>query len=382
MHIVFGLIRCRVSALISFVNTDPPSPSPLLNFSLLQKHILILAVIVIFIFAMVASLDGKWFTGGADITCDLADTLLITNFGRSIDATLGQNGWDSDKVAGIALELTNDNRGVSRAQFFLRGPLSKEPGLFQAAKLWDTGSKSVVVSISFPHGGAFDFSGCSLASDYLPAEEVKLSCSKDGQPILPTDWPAHGVGNFCLRAIAHLDRASNGRVGPRVKFTVLFFPHTRDQLAEMSDAMQGAGWPGIKVLEGHAALFPTAPAGNWGCPLYPLIGPGADFQSVRVLPSGAELRHVISKIMGTARLPTACGSVGAYLKKVKKLVDQEEDYEDREPAIVWPASQQPQTRQGKIISKLSLGTQPPHPPTPPPPPPTLYHELSEARCYG
>ena len=33
VHIVFGLIRCRVSALISFVNTDPPTPSPLLNFS-------------------------------------------------------------------------------------------------------------------------------------------------------------------------------------------------------------------------------------------------------------------------------------------------------------------------------------------------------------
>jgi hypothetical protein len=224
-----------------------------------------------------AELDNRWFTGDDDLPEFIAENLEVLSLGRPLNAVLGKNGWDGKTAAGIGLELANDNKSIRGGQFFIRGPLSAEPGTIVASKLWERAAKDISVTFTFPHGGEFEFASGALASDYLEGDAVKITVERADQRVQEASWQQVGITPFSLRLVAYLDRLSN-KQEPRIKYNLLFFPASREQLLEISDAAQGAAWPGVKILEGHAALFPRAPQGGWGCPIYP---PGQQRATVR-----------------------------------------------------------------------------------------------------
>ena len=76
-----------------------------------------------------------------------------------------------------------------------------------------------------------------------------------------TAWAAHGITASCFRVLLYLDKTSNSRCSPTWRFVVLLYPKSIDQLMEMSTNAKGPCWPGIKVLEGQAGMFPIT------CPL-------------------------------------------------------------------------------------------------------------------
>jgi hypothetical protein len=214
-----------------------------------------------------AQLDGKWFTGCDDLPKLIAENLEVASLGQPVNAVLGRNGWDGKTVAGVGLELSAENKSIRSGQFFIRGPLSVDDGTYQASRLWDQAAKDIMVKMKFPHGGKFDFAEGSLASDYLEGEVIKLSVERNGQSVPPADWPKLGIKPFTVRLVAYLDKMCN-KSDPKIKFTLLFFP---DKKKHMEDAVRGPAWPGIKILEGNAELFPRAPTGGWGCPIYPVL---------------------------------------------------------------------------------------------------------------
>jgi hypothetical protein len=280
-------------------------------------------------------LSEKWFTGQDDLPELVAENLEALSFGRPLNAVLGKNGWDGKAAAGIGLELASDNRSVKSGQFFLRGPLSNEQGQIQASKLWERAAADAVVTFKFPHGGEFDFSGGSLASEYLEGEAVKIAVERGGQQVPTDQWPQIGISQFSLRLVTYMDKLSN-KNGPKIKFNLLFFPASREQMEEIADAVQGPAWPGVKILEGHAALFPRAPTDGWGCPIYPILCTGSRFEVAPNLPTGQELRFAIAKIMATARLPVPCANQGTMRRKWAQIQADPEAYEERTPAVVWP----------------------------------------------
>jgi len=294
-------------------------------------------------------LHQKWFRNEKDLDLNLAKCIIARDL-TAVNAVLGRHGWQGEKAgAGVAIELSPDNKHVSRAQFFLHGVLSAQPGTVAAAKIWEKADKAVNVSISFPPGDAFSFSNGSLASEYLPAEAIKIACSKNGEVVLPTDYEAHGIGDICLRLVAYLDKGSNAAAGPKVKFTVLGFPATEAEMLDRSDLAADIGWPGIKLLEGQAQLSPQPPPEGWGCPLLPIILPAANFEAVPNIPAGAELRYAIAKVMATARLPVPCTAAAPLLKRWAKLEQDPDSMEDRLPTVTWPVPlRQPPPQSGKI----------------------------------
>jgi hypothetical protein len=292
-----------------------------------------------------APLDGKWFSGKADLPTVIAENLVTASLGQPVNATLGKNGWDGKTVAGIGLQLSSDNKSVQNGQFFMRGQLCEEIAEIQASKLWAKAAKDAVVKIRFPHGGEFDFSDGALASEYIDGEDVKITVERDGQAVPREEWPRLGVKQFSLRLIAYLDKTSN-RTEPKIKYTVLFFPAQKDDMDELSDAVQGPAWPGVKVLEGNARLFPRAPEGGWGCPIYPLLSTGAPLQQAGTIPTGEQLRFAIGKIMTSARLPVPCANSGTMQKKWQKIQQDPDSYEERRPAVEYPDLQEPTTGPG------------------------------------
>jgi hypothetical protein len=292
-----------------------------------------------------APLDKKWFTGSGDLPGIVTDNLLVASLGQPVNATLGRNGWDGRTVAGVGLELSPDNTTVRRSQFYMRGNLSQEPGIFQASKLWEKASKDISVKIVFPTAGEFEFAGGSMASEYLDADMVKIQCEKDGQPVPVADWPRYGIKTFVMRLVAYLDKMSN-KTGPKIKYTLLFYPETVDEMLKIGDEVQGPAWPGIKVLEGQADFFPLAPERAWGCPIYPMLAPGGGERPSRV-PSGDQLRYAIAKVLGTARLPVPCTSAATLRKKWQKIEEDQEQYEERIPTVTWPEVDEPEVDTGK-----------------------------------
>jgi len=306
-----------------------------------------------------APLDNRWFVGPENLPEDFAAALEVASFGYPVAAALGKHGWDGRLTASIGLELTPDNSAVARGQLIMRGRLSEEPTTFQASKLWEAADKEAVVDIVLPSAAEFDFSGGSMHSENLTCDGIKMAATKGDRPILPADWKAHGILRFCLRAIINPAKPSaftNNK--PGVKFSILFFPHTLEEMSEWSDLVAEVGWPGIKVLEGEAPFFPQTPEGSWCRPLLPLIAPGSRFAGRPTLPPGDEIRHVIDRIIDTARQPNGYASHSTLKRRWGKLIADPEDYLERAALVSWPQSEPPAARAGKCF--IIISTHYPH----------------------
>ena len=112
-----------------------------------------------------APLEARWFEGSGNIPDPLAASLVVASFGYPVAATLGQNGWDGAVMAAIGLELTPDNKSVSRGQVVMRGILAAETATFQAYKLWETADKEVSIDLTFPNAAEFDFAAGRMCSE-------------------------------------------------------------------------------------------------------------------------------------------------------------------------------------------------------------------------
>jgi len=297
-----------------------------------------------------APLPDRLFEQHGNIPADRLPTLEARDLQTDIARVLGATGWNgTGTAAAVGLELSQDNQRILASRFCMVGLLSQEPGRIQAAKLWDKADKEAVVTFEFPTGQEFNFNAGTLQSDYLSQENVKMAVSKNGVAVPRADWRAAGIGDFCLRMLATLDRSSTGRRAElAMKFVVLFFPHSPADVQEISDQSQGAGWPGVKILEGKAALLPRAPDGSWGCPIFPIIAPGTSFNQLPTVPPGAEIRYHVAKLMTTARRAVSCTSHSALIAKWKKMVDDEEQYQEVIPSTTWPAPALPANSNGKL----------------------------------
>jgi hypothetical protein len=140
-------------------------------------------------------LAKKWFKETGDIRLEIADSLVTAGLSQAASQTFAALGWDGKLAAGIALELSPDNRHVRRSEFLLRGLPSKEIIELAANNLWQAADPKVKISITLPDGVAFSFASGNLASDYVTAEDIRHHFSKNGSIIVPPDWAAHGIGS-------------------------------------------------------------------------------------------------------------------------------------------------------------------------------------------
>ena len=318
------------------------------NYLILSFIFTILNIFYYVDFSGTRPLEPQWFVGEEDIPKLLAENLEVANFDYPVAGVLAKNGWDGELAACVGLKLTNDNRRIKKGQLIMRGHLSKVPAIIQASKLWDTADKEVAVHIICPQAVEFDFSNGSMTSEFLTGEGIKVLYSKNNQAILPTELAAHGIQNFCLRLmvnVANLLTINDQK--PGVKFTLLFFPHTQQEMQQWSAIINGPGWPGIKILEGEAQLFPPAAQGMWGCPIYPLFCTTIRFEAAPNMPSTAEMKYVIACIMQTARDPNATSSHRTLKRKWDKILANSEEYVERMPHTTWPPAPAPPANKSK-----------------------------------
>ncbi len=166
-------------------------------------------------------LKQQLFQGGSDIPAAWREKLSTSSYGAGLQDTLNTLGWDGKPIATVCLVLSADGLRVTNGCFGLWGKLSEETIEVPASKLWEGTTRGVTMQIRGLTGQSFVFTGGLLHSEYLDQDKVELSFCRAGQPILPQDWAANNLGDVSLRAVAHLDKASNKNNKARIKYTIL-----------------------------------------------------------------------------------------------------------------------------------------------------------------
>jgi hypothetical protein len=298
------------------------------------------------------TLNERFFQGDDPIPADIMGKLFVDSPTKISEAAARSLGWDGKLTGAVVLHLAENGATVRRGFFNLIGKLADEPIVLPASKIWMGAARDTTITITLPPADAFSFLDGNLCSDYMDQDEIQFAVAKGNTPILPPHYRQNGINGLSLRMLAHVARGSNGRGGLKIKLTLLAFPLDVDDLRQESEATQSAAWAGIKIFEAESPLFPAAPMGGWGNPLYPLL-----YQPNQVQPctaSNKELRAAISAIMCGAAAPTACTNTTALHKFWETMSADPEAAEPAIPHITWPVFERPEPELGKeeINSKI------------------------------
>jgi hypothetical protein len=295
-------------------------------------------------------LDSRFFRGGGDIPLDIAGKLTVKN--NSDREVLTNLGWEGQLIGYVGLSLSGDGRSVSGARFAVRGKLTAAPIVIQAAKIWQGAERDVQLSIDLPDLAAYKFSSGSLTSDYLAQEETKYKLMKGRERIMRENESEAGATGFCTRLFAYLDKSSNARngPGPHLKLQVLIFPVKLEQLEELSDKTLASGWPGIKLAEAKAELFPRAQTGTWGAPAFPLLIASNRAAAAHDVPEGGKLRFALAALMKTAVVPVSCASKRSLDVKCQEALDGGDDPVGKRPSVSWPDATEPAGDRGRVLN--------------------------------
>ena len=178
-----------------------------------------------------APMDGGLFQGEGPISEADVLKLQVLNGEEAVDEALKSFKWTGRAAGCVILNLSADNLTATGGQFTARGRLARDEVKLEAAKIWRDAEPGCLLTVKVPTGGKFAFGGGGLCSDYLEADGVEhcftSGSGRNAQPVLRADYADRGIGDFCLRLVCHIAKASR-KVGVTLAFTVLIYPGSRD----------------------------------------------------------------------------------------------------------------------------------------------------------
>ena len=282
-------------------------------------------------------MEKSLFSNPAEIEAEYLDGLEVLNQKEAVDEALQRWDWNGRPAGCAVLKLSPDNNGVVGAQFVTRGRLTKEVFTIEAAKLWSTANQAATLTVHIPTADIFTFSQGGLTSDFVGMNAVEHSVTSNGSTIPTNNYPENGIGQFSLRLVASLQKATV-KAGVILRFTVLIYPATGADMLDRSSLAKNPGWPGFKLMEGEMTLLPRPPT-PWGCPVLPLLQTGAPWGTETTAPPAEELRDRVAWLMATSEPPDHCKSLKALTARWDYLSSHPGDYTAKRSAITWPKPQ-------------------------------------------
>lgn len=246
-------------------------------------------------------LGGKGFASGDSLSLDVIKSLVCAGQGEGMTTTLLALGWRKKLSGVIVLNLSNDNERVERGSFSIAGEyLSKDPIQFQAKKLWPEADEDVYLSLDLSSTDFLSFLQ-TLVSDYIDSEVLVHSFilkDNDTQEVIPAaDFVEYGIRGFCIRGYI-VPTASYARLH------LLLYPESKTSI--LAHALgENPKWPGFLLWEGQFNLFPASSLKKlkWGCPILPLVIPGASLDVLATFPPELEMLSAITALMRSAIVP-------------------------------------------------------------------------------
>ena len=247
-------------------------------------------------------LQGKGFSSGDLLSLEVVKSLTCLGPGDAATPTLVALGWRK-KIAGcVVLSFTNDNERVERGCFSLVGESLGEPAILQAKKLWPEAEENVFLSLELPAPNMLSFPQ-TLVSEYIDSEVLVhsfVSHENGKEELIPAaEFDDYGIENFCVRGFI-VPTASYARLH------LLIYPESKTSIKEHA-LWENPKWPGFALWEGQFNLFPASSTKKlkWGCPILPLMIPGASLDVLATYPPELDLLAAITSLMRSAVIPHA-----------------------------------------------------------------------------
>ena len=303
-------------------------------------------------------LDKRLFAGLGEFDPEEIAKGEIGNFTSDVTTKLKAFGWDGlSKCCSIGLALSPDNRRVEQGALLVRGILEDKLSI-EANRIWGDASNGVGLVLKLKSGELFTFSEGDLSSDIIDQGQVdhgfyKLRDGAGPTPILEEDYKDEGIGNFCLRMACVLSNNSSVKSGVIVKYTILLFPESKAELLSQYDLAQCAAWPGLRMADGYMPLLPR-PKKNWGCPIIPLIKPGAPWEEAGVVPSPEGLRRAVSAMMRKTVTAETARSGPALVTRWRMLASNPGELHTRPGELLWPSTSPPTPEQGNEFFPIQV----------------------------
>jgi hypothetical protein len=152
--------------------------------------------------------------------------------------------------------------------------------------------------------------------------------------------------------VCQVSSTSDGRKGIIVKYVILLFPESAEELNNSPEA-QLPGWPGIKAYEGTFGVVPK-PTVPWQCPVLPFIRPGVPFQELDVAPSTERIRWAVAAVMRKCGQPLILSDGRAVLTKWQQIRANPRLADITPPTTTWPAVTIAPEPEGKKSANLYL----------------------------
>jgi len=270
---------------------------------------------------------------------------------NEVSEALARFKWSGKLTACTVLGLSTDNKRVTGASLCLAGPLEDRDAKIEISKLWPSGKANVTLILRDLEGSDFTFGEGGMYSDLLQDDEVGHFYSwqpEDRAPltVLQADYETSGIKRFCIRMNCHLSKSSSAEKGVFVRFKLLIFPGTKEELTAKSPLVRRGEWPGIKLSEGEIQLGPIVPV-NWGCPILPLLVPGTKFALLGTAPSSDKLRRAVAGVMRKAVVPETSRTGASLQTKWDHLVRHPEASGAKAPEVTWPEPEAPAQETGR-----------------------------------
>jgi len=279
------------------------------------------------------------FSGADDVNGDDLGRAEVRNFSTAVDTALQNSfGWAGEAIGVIGLTLSPDNTRVSSGLFITRGDTGLVEFRETCDKIWPDGPAAVTLALRVSSLNPFTFSRGGLWSDLIPSERFThgyydKSQGATNSPILGTP-EGRGIGEFCLRLVCQPSSTSSGRKGVVIKYTVVLYPASAEELSNSAESVF-AGWPGLRVADGHFPLGPT-PSTTWRCPIVPLLKPGTPFEEDNNAPTSDRLRFAVAAIMRKCCQPDISRTYSALFSKWDRIRINPRIILDKPPANTWP----------------------------------------------
>jgi hypothetical protein len=278
------------------------------------------------------------FSGEANINADDLGLSEVINFNTSVDDRLRENfKWKGKAIGVIGLTLSPDNTKVISGNFVTRGTTSLKEQRFPCNQIWENSSADVTLVVNFLTLDIFKFSEGGLWSDIVPASSIVHSFHDRENSVVFADERARlNITDFSARLICQLSSISDGRRGIIIKYVIVLFPASADDLADNADS-RFASFPGIKAGEGAFPLGPK-PSTPWRCPVVPFVRPGVPYESLPAAPSSRRLREAITAIMRKAAQPTTLDNGGNVQARWERIRSNPLELAHRAPSTSWPVA--------------------------------------------
>jgi hypothetical protein len=282
------------------------------------------------------------FSGGNQIHPTDLGNAEVTNFNTSVDNRLReQYKWKGHALGAVGITLSADNEKVMSGQFITRGATKFKEIRFPCKHLWPDSGNEIILAVTFPNLDVFTFDLGGLWSELVPSVRIVHSFHRpDGTVVLADDRRAAGISDFCARMVCQVSSTSDGRKGIIVKYVILLFPESADELNNSPEA-QLPGWPGIKAYEGTFGVVPK-PTVPWQCPLLPFIRPGVPFEELDMAPSSDRIRWAVAAIMRKCGQPLILSDGRAVLAKWQQIRANPRLADIVPPTTTWPAPTAPE----------------------------------------